>query len=78
MDVTGANPARVTLWASGANGVDCKVASTLTALTALYTKDDWSSANIQPVSATTHYAKINGVSLATMSSVAVSSNTVLP
>lgn len=78
LDVTGANPARVTFWASGANGADCKVKSTLTALTALYTKDDWSSANIQPVAATTHYAKINNVSLATMSSVAVSSNTVLP
>lgn len=78
MDVTGANPARVTFWASGANGADCKDKSTLTALTALYTKDDWSSANIQPISATTHYAKINNTALATMSSVAVSSNTVLP
>lgn len=78
MDVTGANPPRVTFWATGANGADCKNKDTLTAVTALYSKDDWSSANIQPIANATHYAKINNITLATMTSVSVSSNTVLP
>ncbi len=77
-DVTGANPARVTFWATGANGANCKDESTLTVGTALYSKDDWSGANIQPISQVTHYAKISNVALATMTSVSVSSDTVLP
>jgi hypothetical protein len=78
LDITSSNPPRVTFWATGANGADCKDKSTLTAATALYSKDDWASANNQPISATTHYAKISNETLATMTSVSVSSNTVLP
>jgi len=78
LDVTSDNPPRVTMWATGANGADCKDKSTLTALTAVYSKDDWASANNQPINGTTHYAKINNTALATMTTVAVSSNTVLP
>lgn len=78
LDVSAATPPRVTFWATGANGVNCKDKSTLTAATALYTKDDWASANNQPVNLTTHFVKLSNASWATVSSAAVSSTTVLP
>ncbi|MCW5893679.1 MAG: hypothetical protein KIT14_24455 [bacterium] len=78
LDVTDDNPPRVTFWATGANGANCKDKASLTAATALYSKDDWASADDQPIHDATHYAKISNIALATMTSVSVSSNTVLP
>jgi len=78
LDVSSSNPPRVTFWATGANGANCKDASTLTASTALYSKEDWASADNQPVNATKHFVKLSSTSLATVSAAAVSSNTVLP
>jgi len=78
LDVTTDNPPRVTFWATGANGANCKDASTLTAATALYSKSDWASANNQPVATSTHFLKLSNPALASFSSAAVSSNTVLP
>lgn len=78
VDVTGDTPPRVTFWATGANGADCKDAATLTVATALYSKDDWGSDDNQPLNQTTHFVKLSNTSLATFSSAAVSSNTVLP
>lgn len=77
-DASADTPPRVTIWATGANGADCKNAATLSAATAVYSKDDWASADNQPVSSSTHFFKLSSYLLATASSVSVSSNTVLP
>ena len=44
MDITDANPPRITLWATGVNTADCKSRSTLTATNALINKSDWTAA----------------------------------
>lgn len=77
LDVTGDTPPRVTFWATGKEGADCKDRRTLTAASALLSKDDWASANNQPVATTTHFAKISNTLLATLTSVGVSSRLVL-
>lgn len=76
MDVSASSPPRVTFWATGANGANCKDKSTLTALTALYSKDDWTST--EAVNTTTHFAKLNNTSGVAFTSMSLSSNTVLP
>jgi hypothetical protein len=76
LDVSASAPPRVTFWATGANGANCKDKSTLTALTALYSKDDWTGT--EPVNESTHFAKLNNTSGVAFTSMAVSSNTVLP
>jgi len=78
LDVSAANPPRVTFWVTGANGANCKDKSTLTESTALYARDDWDSANNQPVNLTTHFVKLSNPAWATVSEAAVSSTTVLP
>jgi hypothetical protein len=67
----------VTFWATGREGADCEDRYTLTADTALYSKDDWASANNQPVSEVTHFVKVSNTALATLSGVGVSSRLVL-
>ncbi len=77
LDVTGDTPPRVTFWATGEAGADCKDRRTLTTMSALYAKDDWSSLDNQPVATATHFVKVNNTALVTLSNVGVSSRLVL-
>lgn len=78
LDVTEDAPPRVTLWASGANGADCRDKASLTSATALFQRSDWGSSTTAPVSTAFHFLKVNNPAWATMSQAAVSSVAVLP